>query len=109
MTTCDEFVRDLLPQLQAVARAGDLAYVTRLHLILGVCHGFSTEILAAQLDAAFTAGLCGDAFDDVRLHITLAAEGDELPAPGRSDTMTATGWELLVAKIEGRRATAENE
>ena len=105
----ETFIRGLLPQLRAVARAAELSFVARLHLIIGARHGLSAAAIVEQLETAFTAGACGDAFDDVCLDITITAEGDKLPAPGRSDTMTATGWELLVAKIEGRRATAENE
>ena len=100
----DTFVRGLLPQLQAVARAGEFTFVSRLRLVVGVHHGLSAAEIAAQLEIAFAAGECGDAFDDVALDVVVPHPGDELPAPGRSDTMTASGWEVLVAKIEGRRA-----
>jgi hypothetical protein len=102
--TGDTFVRGLLPQLRAVGQLGEFTFVSRLRLIVGARHGLSAAEIVTQLEAAFAAGQCGDAFDDVCLDVVITQPGDELPAPGRSDTMTATGWELLVANIEGRRA-----
>jgi len=106
--TDETFVRGLLPQLRAVARAGEFTFVTRLRLVVGVHHGLAEEEIVRQLDEAFAAGACGDAFDDAVVEVVVTRPGDELPAPGRSDTMTASGWEVLVAKIEGRRADEDD-
>jgi len=100
----DDFIRGLLPQLQAVARLGNFTFVSRMQLFIGVHHGLTAVEISDQLEAAFAAGKCGDAFDDVCLSILVTHPGEKLPAPGRSDTMIANGWEVLVAKMEGRRA-----
>jgi len=91
--------QDLLPQLQAIAEGNGYRFVTRLELIVGSLH----ETAAGDLKAGLLAVFEDTVFEDVALDVTIVEPMQEIPTPGRDETVAASGWELLIARIEGTR------
>ena len=89
----------MFPELQAIASRMGLAWITRLELIIGAMHEVAAEELARQFEACFE----GTSFEDARVEIVIVQPDQTISAPGRSDTLTATGWEILIRKMEGRQ------
>jgi len=91
--------RDLWPQLRKIAERSGFVQVTRIDMIVGSLHGVAADFLAHSFEHAFA----GSSFAGARVEITIADPGQEFRAPGRSDRMTANGWELLITRIEGQK------
>lgn len=91
--------QDLIPQLQAIAQGNGYRFVTRLELIVGSLHATAAEELKAQLLAMFEETV----FEDVSLEVTVVEPMQEIRAPGRDETVAASGWEVLIVRIEGSR------
>jgi len=91
--------QDLLPQLQAIADGNGYRFVTRLELIVGSLHDTTAADLKSQLMEIFE----GTVFEDVALDVTIVEPMQEIRAPGRDETVDASGWEVLIVRIEGTR------
>lgn len=94
-----QLARDLLEELLGIASRMGLKWVTRVELIVGARHDVSAAELGRELESIFA----NTTFEDSVLEITIVREGQEVRAPGRNDTMVASGWEMLVRNIEGRQ------
>ena len=98
-----QLAADLFAQLKAVAEMRDLTWITRVEMIVGSMHGVSAKGLADEFERVFE----GTNFEDARVELVIVQPQEEIQAPGRDDTMTTNGWELLIAKMEGRKANRE--
>ena len=90
---------EMFPELEAVAVMRDLTWVTRVTMIVGSMHGVSAKGLAEEFERVFEE----TNFDDAVVEIVIVQPQEEIKAPGRDDMMTANGWELLIAKMEGKK------
>jgi hypothetical protein len=91
--------RELWPQLKQVADRAGFERVTRVEMIVGSLHGVSADFLAHSFEHAFE----GTNFEGAEIQIDLVDPGDQVDAPGRSDTMVANGFDLVIKRIEGRK------
>ena len=89
--------KELWPQLQQIARAKGFAKVTRVKMTVGMLHGVAAEFLAHSFEHAFE----GTDFEGAEMDITIVDPQQEFTPPGAAESMTATGWELLITTIEG--------
>lgn len=89
--------RELWPQLQQIAETRGIERVTRVEMIVGMLHGVSEEMLVHSFEHAFE----GTNFQGARLEISVVEPGESFRPPGNSQRQTATGWELLVVRLEG--------
>ncbi len=90
---------EMFPELEAVATMRGLTWVTRVEIVVGSMHGVSAKGLAEEFERVFW----DTSFDDAVVEIVIVQPQEEIKAPGRDDTMTTNGWELLVTKMEGRK------
>ena len=93
---------EMFPELEAVAVMRDLAWVTRVAIVVGSMYGVSAEGLAEEFERVFV----DTSFDDAAVEIVIVQPQEEIKAPGRDDMMIANGWELLITKMEGRIANS---
>jgi Zn finger protein HypA/HybF involved in hydrogenase expression len=84
--------RELLPQLEDIAKSMGLIRVKRLDMTVGTLHGVSSEILIHSFQHVFE----GTILQGTEVHIAIVDPGQEFVPPNSSERMTATGWELLV-------------
>ena len=91
--------RELWPQLQQIAEAKGLSKVTRIDMTVGMLHGVTADVLAHSFEHAFE----GTAFEGAETIITVVEPGDPM-GTSTGESMTATGWELLITRIEGEQA-----
>ena len=90
--------KELWPQMQQAARSSGFAKVTRVDMIVGGLHGVSADFLAHSLrEHAFG----GTIFEGAELNIALVDPAEELAVPGQPGRLTASGWELMITRIEG--------
>ena len=90
--------RELWPQLQGIARGKGLDRVDRVDMIVGMLHGVSADFLAHSFEHAFE----GSNFEGAAVTIEIVDPGQEFTPPGSNEPTQATGWELLVVRLEGR-------
>lgn len=95
----EQLAAEMFPELEAVAVMRDLAWVTRVEIIVGSMHGVSAKELAEEFERVFA----DTNFDDAVVEIVIVQPQQEIKAPGRDDMMIANGWELLITKMEGRK------
>lgn len=93
----ESLVRDFWPQLQQIADAMGYFSVTSVTLKIGSSHGLK----AADVEKQFKALFAGSVFAGARVMVEIVQPGQEFVAPNSDQLMTASGWELLVMKIEG--------
>ncbi len=93
----------LWQQVKAIAEFNGFAHVTRLELLVGSLQGASAEGLARALQSA----LEGDAFEDCRIEVRAVQPGQSYMPPGRREPAAASGWELLVTRIDGVKGQDE--
>ena len=89
--------KELWPQLRQIAEQSGFVKVTRVDMAVGALHGVSADFLAHSFEHAFE----GSNFEGAAMDIRIVDPGDVVRAPDRPDDMTATGWELLISRIEG--------
>lgn len=99
MTDNTPLARQLWPELKTLAHNNGFRVVTRLALVVGAMHGVSEARLAADLQKVFE----GTGFDGAVVDVTLVKPLEPVKSPLRSDTTPASGWELLVTRIEGEK------
>jgi len=91
--------KDLWPQLRAIADNNGFTRVTYIEMVVGLLHGVSGDALTHGLEHAFQE----TNFHGADVEVTIVAPGEEFDAPGRNDTQTASGWELLIVKMQGEK------
>ena len=89
--------KELWPQLQKIAESQEFARVTSIEMIVGSLHGVSADFLAHSFEHAFE----GSNFEGATVQITIVDPDDEYAVPPADEQAVATGWELLVTRIEG--------
>lgn len=87
--------RDLMPELQNVARAHGLSRVTRVALDVGMLQGVEADFLAHSLGHAFE----GTIFEGAHVDIRILEPGQTLPG---TETR-ATGRELTIRTLTGNQ------
>jgi Zn finger protein HypA/HybF involved in hydrogenase expression len=93
----DGLARQLWPQLQGVAEMKGLRRVQRLEMLVGLSHGVSAEMLMQSLEHAFA----GSGFQGAKVSVTVIGAGQEYTQPNSGQRLKASGWELLVVRMEG--------
>ncbi|HUT60645.1 MAG TPA: hydrogenase/urease maturation nickel metallochaperone HypA [Phycisphaerae bacterium] len=89
--------KELWPQLQAIAEAKGFRRVIRVEMIVGMLHGVTGEFLAHSFEHAFA----GTSFQGAAVSITVVDPGQEYIPPNSDQRVSASGWELLVMRMEG--------
>ena len=89
--------KELWPQLQQIAQTKRLNRVQRVEMIVGMLHGVAADFLAHSFEHAFE----GTSFEGATVEITIVEPAEEYTVPGSGQSQTATGWELLVTRLEG--------
>ena len=90
--------KDLWPRLQGIAEIKGLRRVEIVEMIVGMLHGVTAEILVQSFEYAFA----GSNFQGAKVVITVIDPGDEYTPPNSERTVKASGWELLIVKMEGK-------
>jgi Zn finger protein HypA/HybF involved in hydrogenase expression len=90
--------KELWPQLQGIAEMKGLRRVERVVMIVGLLHGATAETLAHSFEHAFA----GSAFHGARVEVTIVDPGDEFTPPNSDRSVRASGWELLIVRMEGQ-------
>ena len=90
--------KELWPQLQGIAQIKGLRRVERVEMIVGMLHGVTAELLVHSFEHAFA----GTSFHGAKVVVTVVDPGDEYVPPNSDRTMKASGWELLVVRMEGQ-------
>jgi len=85
--------RELLPQLEDIAKSLGLIRVRRLDMTMGTLHGVTSEVLIHSFEHVFE----GTVFEGSEVRVRLVDPGTEFTPPKSSQAATATGWELLVS------------
>lgn len=91
--------RDLWPQLEQIAATNGYSTVTRVDMTVGSLHGVSADFLAHSFQHAFE----GTSFHGAEVNITVIDPGETLTL-GSSAPTVASGWELLITRMEGEEA-----
>ncbi len=89
--------KELWPQLKGIAETRGLRRVDCVEMIVGLLHGATAEFLAHSFEHAFA----GTTFQGARVKITIVEPGQEFTPPNSDRPTAASGWELLVIKMEG--------
>jgi len=87
----------LMPQLEKAAEIRMLSSVTRVQVVVGTSYGVSAEGLCASFGQAYR----GTRFQDATTDVVLVGAGESFTPPGADETVTATGYEVFIATIEG--------
>ena len=91
--------RTLWQQIRDIARKSGFVVVRRVDVVIGN----RLEVEEETLEEAMEPLLHGTAFDGARINVRVVQSGQRLKAPGRSDEMTATGFDILITRIEGEQ------
>ena len=89
--------RTLWPQIRDIARKSGFVVVRRVDVVIGERLGVDEE----DLEDAMEPLMHGTCFDGARINVRVVRTGQRLKAPGRSDEMTATGFDILITRLEG--------
>lgn len=89
--------RELWPQFQRIAADSGFVKVTAVDMTVGMLHGVSADFLAHSFEHAFE----GTGFEGAKMQITIIDPDQEYTPPNSDESVTATGWELLITRIEG--------
>lgn len=90
--------RELWPQLQGIAEMRGLQRVDRVEMIVGLLHGVTADVLVHSLEHTFA----GSSFQGAAVVVTVVEAGQEYVPPNSDRRVAASGWEVLVLKMEGR-------
>ncbi|MBI5723392.1 MAG: hypothetical protein HZA50_05495 [Planctomycetes bacterium] len=88
---------DFWPQLQQIADAMGYFRVTAVTMKIGSSHGLK----AGEVEKQFSRLFAGSMFGGAKIIVQIVQPGQEFIAPNSDQLMTASGWELLVMKIDG--------
>lgn len=91
--------RELWPQLKGIAEGQGFKKVSYLEMIVGMLHGVSAEFLEHSFEHTFE----GTCFEGADIEIIIVEPGQKFRPPSSEESDTATGWELLVVKMQGEK------
>ncbi|MHC4983424.1 MAG: hydrogenase/urease maturation nickel metallochaperone HypA [Planctomycetota bacterium] len=91
--------KELLGQIEQIAASSRFVRVTRIEMVVGALHGATAEFLAHSFEHAFE----GSALEGSGVAITVIDPGQKFTPPGAAAPVAATGWELLITRIEGEK------
>jgi Zn finger protein HypA/HybF involved in hydrogenase expression len=94
-----QLAEHLWPQISDIARKSGFTIVRRVDVVVGSRLGVDEEALEAAIEPM----LYGTDADGATINVRVVQPGQTLKAPGRSDNMTATGFDILITRIEGDR------
>lgn len=100
-----DLAKQLMYQLTQIAARTRHAEITQVEMAVGSLWNISADDLETAFENLFADADLADAPSQLGtaiMRIRLVQPGEQFQAPGRSDTHTATGWELLVTNIQGR-------
>ena len=90
--------RELWPQLRGIAQTRGLRRVERIEMIVGLLHGATADTLVHSFEHAFV----GSHFQGAAVKVTIVEPGEEFTPPNSERATRATGWEILVVRMEGQ-------
>jgi Zn finger protein HypA/HybF involved in hydrogenase expression len=90
--------KELWPQLRGIAETKNLRRVDRIEMIVGLLHGATAEVLVHSFEHAFA----GTTFQGASVRVTIVEPGEEFTPPNSDRPALASGWEILVVRIEGQ-------
>ena len=100
----DSLIKEFADELRQIADRTEYSRISCVELIVGEGFGVS----AGDIEAAFenfweNQNIISpdDKLYEAVTIVTLVRAGEPFAPPGRSDTQTAIGWEILVANIHG--------
>jgi hypothetical protein len=88
-------------QLRSIAEWTDFTQISRVVITLGSCYGVSADAMADELDDRLDRDFAGTKLDGAVVSVTLVEPGQRYRAPRRDDMHDATGYEMLIADIQG--------
>jgi len=90
--------KELWPEMQRIAAENGFSRVARVDMTVGSLHGVAGDFLAHSfVDHAFI----GTMFEGAKLNVAVVDPGESFTPAGQNEAMTATGWELMITRIEG--------
>lgn len=102
----DSFVKEFADELRQIAGLTEYSRISCVELIIGDGFGISPDDIQEAFENYWGDSKKispGDKLYEAIVKVTLLRAGETFSAPGRSDTQTAVGWEILVANIHGIR------
>ncbi|NLW86650.1 MAG: hypothetical protein GXY38_07225 [Planctomycetes bacterium] len=93
----DAIADQIVPQLLAIAEARGLRRVNCVEMIVGVLYGVSQDTLVESLRRNFSSG----PFVSAEVRVSVVSPGNEFVPPNSDSTVPATGWEMLILKLDG--------
>jgi len=91
--------KELWPQLRELAEREGFKKVTRIEMTVGMLHGVSADFLIHSFEHAFE----GTGFEGAAMQVTIVEPGQEIHDPQQGGPVRASGWELMITRIEGER------
>ncbi len=100
----DSLIKEFADELRQIASRTEYSRISCVELIIGEGFGISADDIEKAFENFW--GNPENVSTDESLYesvsaVTLVKPGDTFSAPGRSDTQTAIGWEILVTNIRG--------
>jgi len=90
--------RDIWPNMQEIAKENGFKKVTRVDMVFGSLHAVENDLMIHSFADHIFPGTC---FASAEVNIQVVDPGDELDIPGQTKGSAATGWELLISRMEG--------
>ena len=100
----NELVTEFSEELENIARRTRYSHISCIELTVGTGYGVSADELEMCFEDFFdnpNAPAEISFLTDAVVKVTIVEVGDEFPAPNRSDTQIATGWEMLITNVLG--------
>jgi hypothetical protein len=99
----DALVRDFADQLRQIAKVTEFAHISRLEMKIGAAYEIAAEELEDRFDDLLDSEFADSKLDGAVVSVTIVEAGSEIHVSTRDDLYTATGWDLLITKIDGTR------
>ena len=93
----DDLAEQIWPQLSAIAEARGLRRISRVEMVVGVLYGIEEEVLVESIQHIFR----NTSFAQAQVHVRVLLPGSEFVPPNSDICINATGWEILILKLEG--------
>lgn len=94
-----QLAQQLWPQIKSIADHSGFIVVRRIDIVVGSLLHVSAQAFEEEMEKQFI----GTNFDGASATVRIVEPGEQLKAPGRSDLMTASGYDLLITSMAGER------